>query len=72
MDSMTNVALATPPQAGPYWTLIYTAAGAVTCNVHNRTSDNNVLFRLNGNARTINNSLDAPAQLLRPFATVAL
>jgi hypothetical protein len=31
MGAMTNVALATPPAAGPNWTLIYTAASGVTC-----------------------------------------
>lgn len=31
-----------------------------------------MLVRLNGTAGTVNDALDAPAELLRPFATVAL
>jgi hypothetical protein len=72
MVAMTNIALATPAQAKPFWTLIYTSAGAVTANVHNRTPDSDVLIRVNGNAGTVNDLLDAAAELLRPFATVAL
>lgn len=43
-----------------------------TCNVHKRTPDSDVLVRLNGNAGTVSDALDAPAELLRPFTTIAL
>jgi hypothetical protein len=72
MGAMTNVALATPPASGPNWTLIYTSAGTVTCNVHNRTPDSDMLVRLNGSAGLTSDPLDAAAELLHPFATIAL
>jgi hypothetical protein len=73
MGSMVNVALTTtPPAGGTNWTLVYTAAGAVTCNIHNRTPDSDVLVCLNSSAGTVNDPLDAPAELLHPFATIAL
>jgi hypothetical protein len=72
MGTMSNVALATPPAGGPNWVLIYTAAGSVTANIHNRTPDSPVLVRLNGSSGTVNDPLDAPAEQLNPFATIAL
>jgi hypothetical protein len=69
---MTNIALATPPAGGPNWTLIYTAAGTVTANVHKRTPDADVLVRLNGSAGTTGDSLNAAAEVLHPGVTLAL
>jgi hypothetical protein len=68
----SNVALTTPPVAGPAWTLIFSAAATVTCNVHNRTPDSDVLVRLNGSAGLATDPLDAAAEALHPLATVAL
>jgi uncharacterized protein len=72
MGSMTNVALATPAAGGPNWTLVYTAGAAGTVSIHNRTPDSDVLLRLNGSAGLATGPLGAPAELLHPFATVAL
>jgi hypothetical protein len=69
---MSNIALQTPPAGGPNWVLVYTAAGTVTANVHNRTPDSDILVRLNSNAGTVNDALDASAELVHPGATVAL
>jgi hypothetical protein len=72
MGAMTNVALPFPGGANANWTLVYTATAAVTANIHNRTPDSPILVRLNGSAGTVNDALDAEAELLHPGATVAL
>jgi hypothetical protein len=68
---MTNVALQTPQASAP-WTLIYTAGASVVCSVHNRTPDSDVLVHLNGSSGTTGDPLDAAAEVVHPFATIAL
>jgi hypothetical protein len=72
MGAMTNVAWSMPPAGGPAWTLIYTADATITANIHNRTSDSDVLVRLNGSAGLTSDPLDSPAEVVHPFATIAL
>jgi hypothetical protein len=72
MASMTNVALATPPAGGPYWTLAFTAAAPGTVSLYNRTPDSAVLVRVNGAAGLATDPLDAPAEVLLPGATMQL
>jgi hypothetical protein len=52
--------------------LIYTAAGAVKCNVHNRPPNSDVLVDLNGGAGTVNDPLDVAAEVVHPGATIPL
>jgi hypothetical protein len=72
MGAMTNVALPFPGGANANWTLIYTSAGTVTANVHNRTPDSDILVRLNGSSGTVSDALDAAAELVHAGATIAL
>jgi hypothetical protein len=72
MGSMTDVALATPVAGGPNWTLVFTATGVVSCSIQNRTSDSDVLLRVNGSVGAASDPLNAAAKLVRPYDRVAL
>lgn len=70
--TMTNVAVPVSDGGSAIWTSIYTAAGTVTLNVHNRHHACDLLIRVNGSSTAATDAADAAAEMLRPFASMQL
>lgn len=70
--TMTNVSVPVSDGASAIWTSLYTAAGTVTLNVHNRSHNVQLLVRVNGASTAAGDSADAAAELLQCGATMAI
>jgi hypothetical protein len=54
------------------WTLIYTATGTYTLNIHNRTPSMGMRIRVNGSSGAVTDALTSPYEVLMPFASMQM
>jgi hypothetical protein len=68
MAAMTNL----PVPAGDTWTLAYTASGAKTIKVQNRSPSVGLMVRVDGSAGATDDSPDAAAMQVHPHAILEI